>query len=157
LEPKVTENIVICWRITLSKYGTRSEAFSGKGATLYPGRWNRAGVPVIYSCSSIALCALETLVHIKSRAAISDRFALFEVHFPKELISRVTLPAGWLARTKTQEIGDKWVKQATYPVLQVPSIITGEPNYVLNPRHPAFSKIVIKRPKAFKFDTRLGV
>ncbi|MBV8485831.1 MAG: RES family NAD+ phosphorylase [Verrucomicrobia bacterium] len=148
----MTEDIVICWRITRSKYGTRSDAFNGKGAVLFPGRWNKAGVPVIYSCSSIALCALETLVHIKSRSAISDRFVLFEVHVPKELISRVTLPAGRLARTKTQEIGDQWVKQATYAVLQVPSTITGEANYVLNPRHPAFSKIVIKRPKAFKFD-----
>jgi RES domain-containing protein len=153
----VTESMVTCWRITLSKYGTKSEAFSGEGAAVYPGRWNRAGVPVVYTCSSIALCALETLVHTKSRAAVNDRFVLFEVHVPKELIARVALPPGRLSGMKTQQIGDRWITKATHLVLQVPSIITGEPNYVLNPRHPDFSKIVIKRPKNFVFDSRLGI
>ena len=59
------------WRITRSKYAEKAEAFSGKGAAEYPGRWNKAGVPVVYTCSSIALCALEILVHTRSRAALN--------------------------------------------------------------------------------------
>jgi hypothetical protein len=30
------------------------------------------------------------------------------------------------------------------------------PAFTLNPRRPDFSKVVIKRPKSFKFDTRLA-
>ena len=41
-------------------------------------------------------------------------------------------------------------------LLAVPSvIISGEPNYMLNPAHPDFKKIIIGKPEAFTFDPRL--
>jgi RES domain-containing protein len=41
-------------------------------------------------------------------------------------------------------------------VLELPSvIIRGEPNYLLNPAHPDFRKIVIGKPEPFSFDPRL--
>jgi hypothetical protein len=39
--------------------------------------------------------------------------------------------------------------------LEVPSIITGEPNYVLNPNHTAFEKIEIGDAELFRFDPRI--
>jgi RES domain-containing protein len=41
-------------------------------------------------------------------------------------------------------------------VLEVPSvIIPGEVNYLLNPAHPHFRKIVIRKAEPFAFDPRL--
>jgi RES domain-containing protein len=37
----------------------------------------------------------------------------------------------------------------------LPSVITGETNYLLNPAHPDFKKISIGRAKPFVFDPRL--
>jgi RES domain-containing protein len=144
-----------CWRITRSKYADKNEAFSGKGAAENPGGWNKAGIPVVYTCSSIALCALETLVHTRSRKALNGRFVLFEVEISAGLIIEPEFADDLNQRQGTQEIGDQWIKKARSAVLRVPSIITGEPNYVLNPNHADFSKIKIGGPQTFHFDSRL--
>jgi RES domain-containing protein len=151
----VADLFVRSWRITRSKYASKTDAFSGKGAAENPGRWNKAGVPVIYTCSSIALCALETLVHTKSAKALNQRFAVFEIQIPTELILEPKVPADLEQRSRTRNFGDNWVKKATHAVLKVPSIITGEPNYLLNPKHPDFPKLTIDDPKTFQFDSRL--
>jgi RES domain-containing protein len=150
----VEKDLVRGWRITRTKYAQKAVAFSGKGAAENPGRWNKAGVPVVYTCSSIALCALETLVHTRSQKALNGRFALFEVEIPADLISPAELPAD-LRRQQTQEIGDRWIKEAQSAVLRVPSVVTGEANYLLNPDHDDFSKIKIGEAKVFHFDPRL--
>ena len=150
------ENDLICgWRITRSRYAERTEAFSGKGADENPGRWNKAGVPVVYTCSSIALCVLEILVHTRSRKALNGRFVLFEVEIPVGLMTLPELPVDFHQRQKTQEIGDQWIKKARSAVLRVPSLITGEPNYLLSPIHADFLKIKIGEPHIFSFDSRL--
>jgi len=100
----VEKDLIPGWRITRSKYAERTEAFSGKGAAENPGRWNKTGVPVVYTCSSIALCALETLVHIRSRKALNGRFVLFEVEIPPDLITDPELSGDLHQRQKTQEI-----------------------------------------------------
>lgn len=56
----------------------------------------------------------------------------------------------------TQELGDKWIRKGESAVLKVPSaIIDLEYNYLINPEHPAFSKIRISRIFKFTFDPRL--
>ncbi len=149
------KDLIRGWRITRSKYAEPTEAFSGKGAAENPGRWNKSGVQVVYTCSSIALCALETLVHTRSRKALNGRFVLFEVEIPPDLITEPELSGDLHQRQKTQEIGDQWIKKAIYAVLRVPSIITGEPNYLLNPNQADYSKIKIGEPQIFNFDSRL--
>jgi RES domain-containing protein len=151
----VENDLIRCWRITRSKYAERTEAFSGKGAAENPGRWNKAGTPLVYTCSSIALCVLETLVHTRSRKALEGRFVLFEVELPPDLATETELPGDLHQRQNTQEIGDQWIKKARYAVLRVPSIITGEPNYLLNPNHSDYSNIKIGEPHIFNFDSRL--
>jgi RES domain-containing protein len=151
----VEKDLIRGWRITRTKYAEKTVAFSGKGAAENPGRWNKAAVPVVYTCSSIALCALETLVHTRSQKALNGRFALFEVEIPLDLISAAKLAADLRVRQQTQEIGDRWIKEAQSAVLRVPSVVTGEPNYLLNPNHADFSKITIGEAKVFHFDRRL--
>ena len=151
----MAEHFVRSWRITRRKYGNKIDAFSGKGAAENPGRWNKAGVPVVYTCSSIALCALEILVHTRSWKALNERFVLFEVQLPLNAIFEPTLSEDLHRRHETQNIGDRWLKTGTYLALKIPSIITGEPNYLLNPNHPEFPSISIGNPQTFRFDPRL--
>ena len=149
------KDLVRGWRITRTKYAEKNVAFNGKGAAENPGRWNKTGVPVVYTCSSIALCALETLVHTRSQKALNGRFALFEVEIPLDLISAAELPPDIRVRHQTQEIGDRWIKGGQTVVLRVPSVVTGEPNYLLNPDHADFSMIKIGEAMVFHFDRRL--
>ena len=39
-------------------------AFDGEGARRYGGRWNSKGTSIVYAASSLALAALEMLVHL---------------------------------------------------------------------------------------------
>jgi RES domain-containing protein len=145
------------WRIVKAKHA--STAFDGEGAKLNGGRWNSAGVRVVYVSFSKSLAALETLVHLKlpvtsKYLAIPVEFdnALVEVFLPKNL------PTGWNIEPPppvTQEIGDRWVKEHRSAILALPSVITRESNYLINPAHPDFKRISIGSPEPFTFDPRL--
>ena len=60
------------------------------------------------------------------------------------------------ARGVLQEIGRAWLDSARTAVLSVPSaVLPAEGNYLLNPRHPAFSRIVVGEAQSLAVDTRL--
>ena len=48
------------WRLVTARFA--DSAFSGEGARLYGGRWNRKGVPIVYTAGSQSLVMLEILV-----------------------------------------------------------------------------------------------
>ena len=53
-------------------------------------------------------------------------------------------------------VGDGWIRAAGSAVLAVPSaVIAPETNFLLNPRHPDFSRIRIGQPESFEVDARL--
>jgi RES domain-containing protein len=144
------------WRIVKEKHA--ATAFSGEGARLYGGRWNSVGTSVIYTSGSQALAALESLVHLNP--PVIFRYVSIPIQFDDSLLEKVTtLPADLTEEPPppaTRNIGDLWVKAARSAVLELPSvIIPGEPNYLLNPAHPDFRKIVIGKPEPFTFDPRL--
>lgn len=146
------------WRIIKEKHA--ATAFSGEGAAKTGGRWNSRGLPVVYTSSTKSLAALESLVHLNppvlfKYVAIRIKFddALLEILPPK------SLPSDWLVEPpppSSKAIGDAWVGEARSAVLALPSVlISGEPNYLLNPAHPDFKKISIGKPERFAFDPRL--
>ena len=146
------------WRIVKEKRA--ATAFSGKGAADHGGRWNSRGVPVVYASSTKSLAALENLVHLNP--PVLFKYVAIPVQFDDaliELFPAKKLPANWQIEPpppSTQQIGDVWVRQARCVVLALPSvIISGEPNYLLNPAHPDFKKISIGKPEPFAFDPRL--
>jgi len=56
----------------------------------------------------------------------------------------------------TMALGTKWLGQARSAVLKVPSVvIRDEFNYLLNPQHSDFKRIVVSKPAPFSFDLRL--
>jgi RES domain-containing protein len=76
-----------------------------------------------------------------------------------ETIDTATLPVDWkdkIIPASLQQLGTDWANHARSPVLKVPSVvIEHEWNYVLNPRHPEFSKISWGPGITFSFDPRL--
>ena len=146
------------WRIVKEKHA--ATAFNGEGARLYGGRWNSAGISLIYTSGTKALAALESLVHLNP--PVTFKYLAIPIEFDNALVERIppaTLPADWTEEPpppSTKDIGDTWVKEARSAVLEIPSvIIPSEANYLLNPAHPDFKKIVIGKPEPFSFDPRL--
>ncbi len=146
------------WRLLTARYA--ESAFSGEGARLYGGRWNRKGVPMVYTAGSQSLAMLELLVQDEPLRA---RYVMIAARLPKNLkIERIApeqLPADWrdlAAREQMQIIGTDWAKRRSSAVLAVPSaVIPSETNYLLNPSHPSFAKIEIGEPQDFITDLRL--
>jgi RES domain-containing protein len=145
------------WRIVKEK--RQATAFTGEGAARTGGRWNSKGVPMIYASSTKSLATLESLVHLNPPVAF--KYVAFPLKFDDalvEILSANKLPADWQAEPpppSTKAIGDAWAKAARSAVLAVPSVITGETNYLLNPAHRGFKEINIGAREPFAFDPRL--
>lgn len=146
------------WRLVTARLA--KTAFSGEGARLYGGRWNRKGVRMVYTAGSQSLAMLEMLVQDERLRA---RYTMIPATLPKNLkIERITpkqLPADWrslAAREQLQAIGTEWARRGSSAVLAVPSaVISAETNYLLNPLHPSFAKIETGEPMDFITDFRL--
>ncbi len=146
------------WRIVRERHA--ATALSGEGAARFGGRWNSRGVAVVYTSSTKSLAALENLVHLNPPVPV--RYVAIRLDFDDDLLQTFplkSLPADWRLEPpplSTQKIGDAWVKEARSAVLALPSvIISGEPNYLINPAHPDFRKISVGKPEKFAFDPRL--
>ena len=146
------------WRIIKEKHAAM--AFSGEGAAKTGGRWNSRGVPVVYTSSTKSLAALESLVQLNP--PVLFKYVAIRIRFDDALLEIMparNLPADWRAEPpppSSKAVGDGWVWEARSAVLALPSVlISGEPNYLLNPAHPDFKKISIGKPEPFAFDPRL--
>ena len=146
------------WRIVKERHS--ATAFDGEGARLFGGRWNSRGTRLVYASATLALAALENLVHLNPPVAF--KYVAIPIDFDEELVETVAasdLPADWTEEPpppSTAEIGDLWVKDSRSAVLEIPSVIIhAEPNYLFNPAHPDFKKIIIGKPQPFSFDPRL--
>ena len=128
---------------------------NGEGARLYGGRWNSAGRAAVYTAGTQSLAALEILVHA---AALGDDYIAVRIRLPVDLrIETIPLSTlgDWETET-TRSIGDRWLAGETSAILCVPSkVIPVEFNYVLNPAHPDFRRVIIADPEPFRFDQRL--
>ena len=134
----------------------------GEGARRAGGRWNPKGLPLVYSSSTLALCALELLVHLDPAAIPGDLIAI-EAEIPETLPllqwQPADLPAGWrtdAGQPALQAKGGDWIKQATSGVILVPSVIVpSETNILINPAHPDAAKVFVVARTPFTLDPRL--
>ena len=118
---------------------------TGEGARRVGGRWNPAGMPVIYTAEHSSLAALEFLAHI-DRSSFPAGLQLATITIPDNVTiyspAQADLPPDWDARPQgvlTVAFGRKWLETATSSVLRVPSIMLPYRmgwNYILNPLHP---------------------
>lgn len=142
----------------------RAAAFDGEGARRYGGRWNRVGVPAVYTAAHLSLAVLEILVHVPAEEDLPTDLVAISADVPDDLeIERIRieeLPRDW-RRTPAPPVladrGSAWLTAARTAVLAVPSaVIPAESNYILNPAHPDFRRIAIHRPERLDLDPRLA-
>ena len=146
------------WRLVTARFA--KSAFSGEGARLYAGRWNRKGVSLAYTAGTQSLAMLEMLVQDEPLRA---RYVMIEARIPKGMtIDRIKiedLPSDWrdiTGREKLRAIGTEWARERSAAVLAVPSaVIPVETHYLLNPLHADFRRIKIGKPRKFETDLRL--
>jgi len=150
---------VVGWRIVKEKHA--STAFSGEGARIFEGRWNSAGVCMVYCSENLALAALENLAHTRL-VTMRDKFRAFRVSWDDAIMVVVDLkklPRAWNAQPPTaasKHIGDEWIKSGQSTVLALPSVLVPlEKTFLLNPKHPDFRKIKITDAGNFVLDPRL--
>jgi RES domain-containing protein len=136
--------------------------FSGKGASLYGGRWNSCGTEIIYTASNRSLAMAELVVHL-TVATLPEDFYMLEISLPvKSSIKKVDpidLPDNWNAfpyNTLCAKIGDDFINQNKHLILEVPSAVTkGDFNILINPFHKDFKKVKILSSEKFPFDKRI--
>jgi len=150
---------MIVYRLAKSKY---SRDLSGRGAGKTGSRWNSKGVPMVYTSESRALCTAEIAVHTQL-GILPEDFKLVTIDIPGSIkfFEKVPkeLPPDWRSfphSGKTQELGDRFVKNQKYAVMKVPSaVVQGDFNYLINPQHADHSKIRIVKIERFSFDERM--
>ena len=147
------------WRIVKPAFA--EDAFSGRGARLYGGRWNARGVSMVYTSSTLSLATLELLVNTPRPQRLPE-YVAFPCRFPARLVKELNpalLPAQWRvypAPPELQQIGSEWVTNLESAILAVPSaVVESELNYLFNPNHPDFDAIEIGAARPFAFDLRL--
>jgi RES domain-containing protein len=152
--------IITAWRITKRRHAR--EAFTGAGAKKYGGRWNSPGTALVYTSATQSLALLEILVHLETPALVHEYLSI-SVAIDGQLIQhldRSRLPRNWRMEpipAQVRNIGDEWVKNMSSVVLEVPSVLVpAESNFLLNPVHPDFSRLVVGEPVRFAFDERFA-
>ncbi len=152
--PDTTE----AWRLVKAIHA--AAAFEGEGAFRFGGRWNSPGTRVVYASSSLALAALEFLVHIDPAAPVPELTA-FRISIPADDIETATLrPSAegtdFPPLPVTRAAGDSWAAEKRSAVLRVASaVVPTESNVLIDPAHPRFGALKIRAAQPFRFDPRL--
>jgi len=151
--------MIRAWRIV--KTGYSADAFSGEGARLYGGRWNSSGIAMVYTAGSKSLATLELLVHLDNTSVLPS-FSICSVDFDDSLVEirdPARLPRDWRKTPppiSLKSVGNSWILRGSSVVLRVPSaVIESEYNYLINPAHIDFKKLVIGRMEVLMLDPRL--
>lgn len=147
------------WRVSSRRFV--DTAFSGIGASLYPGRWNHRGVHMVYTASSRSLARLEILVHTDQDLAPPD-LVIMAADIPDDTIATLALdelPESWHmipAGSWTRDRGTEWFHAEQSLALRVPSVVESQEfNILVNPRHADFAQVQIKPPQTLIWDPRL--
>ena len=149
---------MIVYRITHSLY---KDDLSGSGAKAFGARWNQAGSSMLYTAEHISLCSLELLVHLGWQE-LQKNFHLLSIYLPEDSPVKILevdkLKKGWPEDPDyTAFIGTEFLKLRQHLVMKVPSaVVPDEFNFLVNPLHPDFKKVKIKKNKPFIFDQRLS-
>lgn len=147
------------FRLARSKFAS---ILSGKGAAFHGARWNSIGVELIYTASNRSLAMAEVAVHL-TLATLPEDYMMVTILIPSDVAIKKfpvnKLPANWNAfphHPKTQFIGDQFVAENKFCILQIPSAVTqGDFNFLINPMHPDFKRISIISKEKFPFDKRI--
>lgn len=135
---------------------------TGAGAEAYGGRWNRKGTRMVYTAESRSLASVEYLVHVPF-AIVPYDLSIASIEITGEIkaqqLEQSALPKNWRefpAPNSLATIGSDWAKSRDSLLLRVPSaVVDDEFNILINPLHPDFHRVKVKKTKEYTFDYRL--
>lgn len=130
---------------------------NGKGAALYPGRWNRRGQPAVYLAETFSLCVLEIALQAGTMG-LKGEWLHYRLELPDEMVTTLNekdWPHNWRqepAPDSTRLLGTKFLERGQGLALRVPSLtIPNEWLYLVNPLHPSFVKLLEHKPIAWRW------
>lgn len=115
---------------------------------------------VLYTGSSIALCAWEYWVHLPEQLSLRENaFSVATIDIPDLLIGVVPpamLPDSWPKEDpQLHKLTDNWITENQYLTLKVPSsVIESEFNFLINPSHNLANQVHLVQVRPFQFDIR---
>lgn len=142
------------------------ENYSGLGSSYKQGgRWNLAGVPVLYFALSPATALLEMGHYLPSPDLVPSSYRLGVYELPDDsclkAISDQSLPSDWAEYPyplSTQKLGSKWLRDRQVSGIIVPSCavpLQVEKSVVLDPLHPHVSQLTLIEQTANLYNGRL--
>lgn len=149
---------MIVYRLSRTKYATD---LTGEGARLHGGRWNRIGVPCIYTAGSRSLAVLEYTVNTNMED-VPRSLSMVAIDVPEDDIKIVPiadLPGNWMFKPtpdETKSFGTALLSRTGNLLIQIPSVVIPEEfNYLLNPLHPRSAEFKIIAVNDHAFDPRI--
>lgn len=152
-----TDRVLVCFRI--GDPNGAHPIYDGEGARLFPGRWNTATSPIIYTSEHYSTAMLEKLVHANAVLPANQHY--IRITIPNGVSYEVFQSAshpGWDARDETlcKTFGEAWYVGRRSALLLVPSIPARlERNILINPVHPNAAAITHELPEPVWWDERL--
>ena len=150
----------LVFRVLRSAYA--QNPFDGEGSYRYGGRWSSPGTRLCYTSEHQSLAMLEYFVHLDANDPPDDLvLAIAEVpdELSRENIKASALPDDWRqtpALPALAALGDEFVQRAEAAVLLVPSALAPkENNWLLNPLHPDFRRVVMQETLPLHYDHRM--
>ena len=136
--------------------------FDGEGAYRYGGRWSSPGTRVAYASEHESLAMLEYFVHLDADDPPED-LLLAAADIPDSVSREQTdtskLPASWRETPAPPELvryGDDFLQRGERGFLLVPSALApSENNWLINPHHADFRKLVVAETERLSYDPRL--
>ena len=147
------------FRLCREKYAA---VLSGNGAALKGARWNSVGVELIYTAANRSLAMAEVAVHFTLGTLPGD-YMMMGIFIPDDISIQTLhiheLPDEWNVfphSPSSQVVGDNFVRENKFCVLQIPSAVTfGDYNFLINPNHKDFHRLEITGVVKFPFDKRI--
>lgn len=150
------------WRIASDTPAWTADDLSGAGAKATGGRWNAAGIAMIYASETIALACLETLVHFKSGGLPFNRY-LVRIDIPDAVWHKAEVfpgRVGWDALPAGRvsiDFGAQWVRTGRSAILRVPSsVVPEECNVLINPQHRDAAGLSVTKVRKWLYDPRFA-
>lgn len=144
---------MVVYRVAKSKY---IHDLTGEGAFRVGGRWNSQGKRVLYCSTSISLCMMEVLAHVKYNEQMED-MCLLALEVDDDQCYKVRheeLPPRWNdvpLHKASQEFGDELLSR--YDMLLLPSVVVErEYNCIINASRCPDVKVLWS--ETIKFDKR---
>ena len=136
--------------------------FDGEGAYRYGGRWSSPGTRLSYTSEHQSLAMLEYFVHLDVDDPPGDLvLAVAEApdDLAREQVEISNLSANWresAAPPQLARLGDEFAQRGEHCLLLVPSVLApNENNWLINPAHPDYKRIVVREVEPLSYDPRM--